>query len=116
MEGAIAHSLLVKPIFTKDTETPFQFVPSNVPSAIQRHEEKRMQTMVVKEKTERIPGKDSLASSEMIGSCFDPDSTPGSPSHFRCIPAGAANPTPKLSNENTLPFWPFLECFDGKLL
>ena len=38
----------------------FTCPPSGVPSAIQRHEEKRMHTMLVKEKTERIPGNDSL--------------------------------------------------------
>ena len=34
--------------------------PRGVPSAIHKHEEKRMHTMQVSEKTERIPGKDSL--------------------------------------------------------
>jgi hypothetical protein len=37
-----------------------QDLPGDVPSAIQRQEEKRMHTMLVKENTDRIPGKDSL--------------------------------------------------------
>ena len=39
---------------------PHALQPRDVPSAIQRLEEKRMHTMLVKENTDRIPGNESL--------------------------------------------------------